>query len=264
MAFAHLHVHSSASDGLASPTDLAKAAAELGYTHLALTDHNTLSGLEEFHEACTAHHVTPIYGVELRVRSASGMGHALVLGGKDAANVLRELILRFRAPTVRDLEWACGYAELPVYVTSACLGGEVASALRTGDWWTARDVAREYQEALGTRYYLEVQPSFGAVLPWIVSLAHEMGIPVVGTNDVHYLTNAQALDGERSRLNLDLASEEQLRTRVPLSTWQQAMDGAMHLAELLTAAPASEQSEYAAVFVDEVVEPESVPELVHA
>ncbi len=74
-----LHCHSLASDGTLSPTDLVARAADYGVTHLALTDHDTLRGLEEAHQAAQARGLTLINGIELSVRHDNREFHILGL-----------------------------------------------------------------------------------------------------------------------------------------------------------------------------------------
>lgn len=216
--FAHLHVHSTASDGADSPEALVQAAAALGYTALALTDHSTVAGHLPFSRACVAQHITPILGAELRVRSKRGTGHALVLAQTPAEYAqLTELVKARVVVSVGALKG--------LLVTSSCLGGVVARALKKGDYWTARDSAEEYASTLGASYYLEVQPSFGAVLAWVLSLADKTGIPALATNDVHYIARTGPLA---------LLSEEQMRGLSPFPGYTRALAVAGEVARGLT------------------------------
>jgi DNA polymerase III alpha subunit len=215
--FAHLHVHSTASDGSASPAELAQAAAQLGYTTLALTDHNTTSGHAAFLDACRHYGIQPIVGAEVWVIGPDlTRGHLLVLPYTPQQRAKLAVIAgrsNLRLGQLAD----CGV------VTSACLGGLVGRALKAGDYWAARDAAIACREALGHQFYLEVQPTFGAVMGWVFSLGRELGIPVIATNDVHHLDEGP----------LDLATPEQMRARSPFTQYQLALEAAGALAQAL-------------------------------
>ncbi len=210
--FVHLHVHSTYSmlDGACKTSDLAKRAKELGMNTIALTDHGNMFGVIEFYNACMAEGIKPIIGMEAyiapgdrRDRSTPG-GHAgeaafhLVLLAQNMEgyrNLLKLSSIAYREgfyykPRIDKevlKEFSAG-----LIATSACLGGEVPSALMARDAKAARRMAEEYLKILGPeRFFIEVQKQGIAeqdqVNPELVEIARSLGCGIVGTNDVHFL-----------------------------------------------------------------------------
>ena len=206
MAFTHLHVHSEYSllDGACRIKQLAQRAADLGQTACAITDHGVMYGAVDFYKAARA--VKPIIGCEVYVAARSRF---------DKSSADRE-----RAHLVLLCENNKGYENLCAMVSkawtegfyvkprvdyellrqnheglialSACLAGEVPQALLRNDYAEAKRVALEMAEIFGPdHYYLELQdhglPEQKQVAPGIIRLANETGIPLVVTNDAHYL-----------------------------------------------------------------------------
>lgn len=225
VSFVHLHVHSSFSDGLATPEELVQTARTRGYSTLALTDHNTLAGIPAFLAAATTHHLLPIVGAECAVRSRLGSGHLVVLCASGSAQRYLNALLHM-GRTIRANDLA---QHRDIYVTSSCLGGLVARAIAHHDYWSARDTALEYRELFGTRFYLEVQPSFGAVLPWILALGRDLAIPLVATNDVHYLGPHDTAN----QIGLHLATEQEMQCYSPFTAYLGALENAGALAQIL-------------------------------
>jgi len=209
--FVHLHVHSEYSllDGANRVDRLVKQAAELGMDSLALTDHGNIFGAVNFYKACKAEGVKPILGMEAYIspttrhdRSMGGISaasyHLLLLATNDVG--WRNLIkLSSRAYTEGfyyrprvDRELLSEFSE-GIICTTACLGGEVPSALLAGQDTAARRIAGEYLDIFGReRFFIEVQsqgiPDQEQVNPHLMRLAESMDVRVVGTNDVHFLT----------------------------------------------------------------------------
>ena len=222
MSFVHLHTHSEYSllDGANRIQDLVRRSAELEMPGLALTDHGCMFGAFNFQQLAQKNNLKPILGMEAyvapgdrRVRAsrsaAAGNGNAanererdrnyyhLVLLARDAVG-LRNLIrltsigylegFHYR-PRI-DREVLAQYSE-GLIVSSACMAGEVASHLLSDNWDAAREAAAWYAETFRDRYYLEVQahdsPGQNALNERIFKLAGEMGLPVVATNDAHFL-----------------------------------------------------------------------------
>ena len=208
--FVHLHVHSEYSllDGANRIRALAARAAELGMDALALTDHGNLFGAIEFYTACREAGIKPILGMEAYIspttRSDRSMGniataayHLILLAMNDTGwHNLIKLTSRsylqgfyYRPRIDREL-----LAELNegLVCTTACLGGEVPAALLAGQKDKARAKAREYLEIFGPeRFFVEVQnqrlPDQDAANSALVELASELGVGLLGTNDVHFL-----------------------------------------------------------------------------
>jgi DNA polymerase-3 subunit alpha len=212
--FTHLHVHSEFSllDGLGRITDLVDTAAQLGFDSLAITDHGALYGAVAFYQACVNKGIKPIIGVETYVARRSmtekeGKADAqpfhLVLLAKDAigyGNLCRLITDAhidgyYYKPRI-DREHLARYSEGLVGM-SACLGGEVARALEVDDWDLAKNVAGQYGDILGKgNFFLELQdhgmPEQRVLNEKLLRLAPETGLPLVVTNDLHYVHQAQA------------------------------------------------------------------------
>jgi len=216
MDFCHLHVHSDYSllDGAAKVDRLAKRAADLGMGSLALTDHGNLFGAVDFYRAAARHGVKPIVGVEAyiapgrrqdRVRDPVAAYHVTLLAknGTGYQNLL-ELITRanmdgfYYYPRI-DKELLEKHHE-GLIVLSGCLKGEVNFHIRAENRRKALETADWYRGVFGEDYFLEVmkngidiQDQCNAELG---NIARELRIPLVATNDVHYLDPGDALAQE--------------------------------------------------------------------
>jgi DNA polymerase-3 subunit alpha len=212
--FVHLHVHSEFSllDGLGRIDDLAREASALGFDSLAITDHGALYGAVAFYQACRAREIKPIIGMETYVarRSmteregrADSQPFHLVLLAKDWTgyrNLCRlatdaHLDGYYYKPRI-DLEHLARYSEGLVGL-SACLNGEVARALGGDDWTEARRSAMAYRDILGEgNFFLELQdhglPEQQRLNEQPLRLAGDTGLPLVATNDLHYVHQSQA------------------------------------------------------------------------
>lgn len=209
-------MHSTYSDGLATPLQLARQAAQFQHTHLALTDHSTLAGHPAFINACALYHLTPILGVEVRVHTPFGYGHNVVLtSSREDYQRLQWILSRREKISLGDL------AGVGV-VTSGCLGGIVAKALLREDYWKAHDILVAYRDLLGERFVVEAQPTFHRVLPWLLSLARTLSIPVLTTNDVHYLAPEDSYRHVNPRLHF--ATEPYLRQQHTFVGYQDGID----------------------------------------
>jgi DNA polymerase-3 subunit alpha len=216
MPYTHLHVHSNYSDGLAHPLDLMEHAKRLGYTALALTDHNTLDGHAALLAAAHYYQLRPILGVEIRVHSHHGHGHVVVLPQVEGEyHYLSWLIRRKKKVQIGDLKRAG-------MVTTGCLGGVIPQLLRRNDYWSARDTLEEYREQLDGRVILEIQPNFGTTMAWMLSLGHQLHLPIIATNDVHYLYPEDS--ARHVNYGLHLASEAQMRMASPLAGYLDAIE----------------------------------------
>jgi len=211
MSFVHLHCHSEYSllDGANRVDDLIRRAQELEQPALAITDHGNLHAAWDFQEKAKKAKIKPIIGMEAYVapgdrrqrgRSASGAKpyYHLVLLARDAVgykNLVKLSSLAFTEgfytkPRV-DRELLSLYNE-GIIVSSACMAGEIATHLLSEDFEGAREVAAWYAEVFKDRYYLEVQAhaSEGQLIlnERVFKLAADVGLPVVATNDAHFLT----------------------------------------------------------------------------
>ena len=210
VSFVHLHTHSEYSllDGANRIDDLVRKAKEHEMPALALTDHGCMFGSWAFHNAARAEGVKPIVGMEAYVapgdrrdRSKSGQGerayYHLVLLARDRvgyANLVKLSSIGYtegfyHRPRI-DREVLAAHHE-GIIVSSACMAGEVARHLMADHWAGAREAAEWYANLFDGRYYLEVQahdsPGQAELNQQIFRLADELGVPVVATNDSHFL-----------------------------------------------------------------------------
>ena len=210
MSFVHLHTHSEYSllDGANRLTDLVHRAKEFEMPGLALTDHGCLFGAWAFHKLAKKEGIKPIIGMEAYVapgdrrdRSKAGQGerayYHLVILARDMEGYKNLVKLSsigytegfYHKPRV-DREVLAAHAG-GLVVSSACLAGEVARHLSADNWEGAREAAGWYANLFEDRYYLEVQAhdseGQSELNEKIFKLSEEMGLPVIATNDAHFL-----------------------------------------------------------------------------
>lgn len=210
MSFVHLHTHSEFSllDGANRIGDLVAKAKEFEMPGLALTDHGCMFGAWSFHKQATKEGLKPIIGMEAYVapgdrrdRSRSGQGdrayYHLVLLARDLQGYRNLVKLSsmgytegfYHKPRI-DREILAKHHE-GIIVSSACMAGEVARHLQADNWDGAREAAEWYANLFDGRYYLEVQghdsDGQAQLNQQIFKLADELGLPVVATNDAHFL-----------------------------------------------------------------------------
>jgi DNA polymerase-3 subunit alpha len=208
MSFVHLHCHSEYSllDGANRIESLIDRALEFEQPALAITDHGNLHGAWEFQEKARKAGIRPIIGMEAyvatgdrRVKEREGNRkpyYHLVLLARDLTgyrNLVKLSSLAYTEgfysrPRV-DRELLAKYKE-GLIVSSACMAGEVASNLLTDNWEGAREAASWYANTFKD-YYLEVQAHStdgqAELNRRVFKLSEELGIPVVATNDAHFL-----------------------------------------------------------------------------
>ncbi|AHG90193.1 DNA polymerase III, alpha subunit [Gemmatirosa kalamazoonensis] len=210
MSFVHLHCHSEYSllDGANRIDDLIRRALELEQPALAVTDHGNLHAAWEFQEKAKKAKIKPILGMEAYVAPGSRLDRSrpapgakpyfhLVLLARDAVgykNLVKLSSLAFTEgfyvkPRV-DRELLAAHSE-GLIVSSACLAGEVAGHLMDDRWDAAREAAEWYANVFKDRYYLEVQAhdseGQAQLNERIFRLGNELGLPVIATNDAHFL-----------------------------------------------------------------------------
>src|SRR5256714_13896959 len=213
MSFVHLHCHSEYSllDGANRVDDLIRRAQELEQPALAITDHGNLHAAWDFQEKAKQAKIKPIIGMEAYVapgdrrqrgRAASGAKpyYHLILLARDTVgyrNLVKLSSLAFTEgfytkPRV-DRELLERYSE-GIIVSSACMAGEIATHLLSDDFEGARETAAWYAEVFKDRYYLEVQAHASAgqaqLNERVFQLAKDVGLPIVATNDAHFLTRS--------------------------------------------------------------------------
>jgi DNA polymerase III subunit alpha len=210
VSFVHLHCHSEYSllDGANRLDDLVRRALEFEQPALAVTDHGNLHAAWAFQETARKAGLKPIIGMEAyvapgdrrsRVRAApdSKPYYHLVLLARDMTgyrNLVKLSSLAFTEgfysrPRV-DRELLARFSD-GLIVSSACIAGEVATHLLREEWDKAREAASWYAETFRERYYLEVQAHSSGMQATlndrVFTLAAELGLPVVATNDSHFL-----------------------------------------------------------------------------
>ncbi|MBQ8317851.1 MAG: DNA polymerase III subunit alpha [Lachnospiraceae bacterium] len=215
MDFTHLHVHTEFSllDGSAKIKELVARAKELGMKALAITDHGVMYGAINFYKACKEAGIKPIIGCEVYVAPGSrfdrevvkgeGRYNHLVLLAKDNEgyhNLCKIVSAGFvdgfyYKPRV-DMEILRQYSK-GVIALSACLAGEVATNLRHNNYDGAKEAALRHLDIFGEgNYYLELQdhgmPEQQTVNVGVMRLSKETGIPMVATNDSHYILEEDA------------------------------------------------------------------------
>ncbi|MDE6026146.1 MAG: DNA polymerase III subunit alpha [Lachnospiraceae bacterium] len=219
MNFTHLHVHTEYSllDGSAKIKELVARAKELGMKALAITDHGVMYGAIDFYKACKAEGIKPIIGCEVYVAPGSRFDREIVKGddryyhlvllakSNEGYRNLSKIVSTgfiegyYYKPRV-DMEVLEKYSE-GIIALSACLAGEVATNLRKNNYEGAKDAALRHLKIFGKdHYYLELQDhgleEQRQVNTGIMRLSKETGIPMVATNDSHYINadDAEAHD----------------------------------------------------------------------
>ncbi|MGQ0551011.1 MAG: DNA polymerase III subunit alpha [Armatimonadota bacterium] len=212
--FVHCHLHTEYSllDGAARIEPLMRAATDLGMPAIALTDHGTMYGAIEFYLQARQHGLVPIIGMEAYVaprrhsdrdpRLDANAYHLILLAADSEG--YRNLL---RLTTVAHLD---GFYYKPrvdrellaqhnrgLIALSGCLQGEVTRSILRDDLAAARDIAGTYREIFGVgNYFLEVQdhglPDQQRNIHGMRQLSHDLGIPLIATNDVHYVQRGEA------------------------------------------------------------------------
>ncbi|MEI7024773.1 DNA polymerase III subunit alpha [Paenibacillus sp. y28] len=206
--FVHLHVHSEYSllDGASRITELTDQAAKLGMRSLALTDHGVMYGVVAFYKACRERGIKPILGCEIYFTAGSmtdkasrqdqPIYHLILLakneqGYRNLMKICSEAQLKgFHYKPRADIELLRRYAE-GIICLSSCMSGEVSRHLLHGRQEEALAAALKYRELYGDDFYLELQDhgllDQKKVMQGMIQLSKETGIPIVATNDVHYV-----------------------------------------------------------------------------
>ena len=214
MSFAHLHVHTEYSllDGACRIRDLPKLVKSMGQTACAITDHGVMYGAVDFYRACKAEGIKPIIGCEVYVapRTRFDKQHefdsearhlVLLCENEEGYRNLSYLVSMahvegfYIKPRI-DLDLLREHAK-GLIALSACLAGEIPRRLRNGDYNGAKEYALTLSEIFGPEhFYLELQDhgirDQAIVNKGILRLHEETGLPLVVTNDAHYLRKEDA------------------------------------------------------------------------
>lgn len=232
--FVHLHLHSEYSllDGACRIREIPKRAKECGHSAVALTDHGVMYGAVSFYNACREEGIHPIIGCEVYVapRSRFEKGgreshpyHLILLCENEtgyrnliklvSAGFTEGFYMKPRVDTELLREHSKGLIAL-----SACLAGQIPQLLLQGDFDGACLAARELSSIFGKdRFYIEIQDHGLAeqrqILPMLVKLAKNCGLPLVATNDCHYLRRT---DAETQAVLMCIQTNNQLSGGRPL------------------------------------------------
>ena len=214
MSFVHLHVHTEYSllDGACRIADMMDRVKELGQTAIAITDHGVMYGCIDFYKAAKAAGIKPIIGCEVyvarrgmadRVHGIDNDPYHLVLlcenrkGYENLCLLVSEAFLNgfYGKPRV-DLDLLSKHHE-GLIATSACLAGAVSQYLMDEDYEAAKAYALKMADIFGEgNFYLELQdhgiPEQRPVNQGVMRLARDTGLPLVVTNDAHYLRREDA------------------------------------------------------------------------
>ncbi len=214
MGFVHLHLHSEYSllDGACRIRDIPKAAKEAGHNAVALTDHGVMYGAAAFYKACRAEEIKPIIGCEVYMARRSmydrdkeydsGSCHMILLVKNKAGwQNLIYLVSKgftdgfYSKPRI-DTDLLLKHTEGLVCL-SACLAGYIPRCIVAGEYKKAEDYAVKLDEAFGRgNFYLEIQDhglsDDPVVNEGIRAISEKTGIPMVCTNDVHYIKKSDA------------------------------------------------------------------------
>ena len=209
MSFTHLHLHTEYSllDGACRLDDLLDRAVELGMDSVAITDHGVMYGAVDFYKKAKARGIKPIIGCECylasrgrrdKVHALDSERYHLVLLCENATGYQNLISMVSKA-------WTEGFYTKPridrelleqyhegIIALSACLAGEIPRALAADDYERAKEKALWYDRVFGRgNFYLELQ-NHGIreqkqIEPMLIRLSRETGIPLVATNDTHYV-----------------------------------------------------------------------------
>ena len=269
MGFVHLHLHTEYSllDGACRIRDLMERVKEVGQEAVAITDHGVMYGVIDFYRAAKAAGIKPVIGCEVyvaprtrfdKVHALDREAYHLILLCKDETGYrnLSYMVSRgfvegfYNRPRV-DMDLLREHHE-GLICLSACLAGRVAQNLHHDDYAAAKQAALEYAEIFGEgNFYLELQdqslPEERKVNDGLRRIARETGLPMVVTNDAHYLRREDAKmqdvlmcvqmgktvdDPDRMRFGSEeyyVKSEEEMRALFP--DLQEAYDNTVRIAE---------------------------------
>ena len=215
MAFTHLHIHTEYSllDGCCRIPGLVRRVRELGQTAVAITDHGVMYGAVDFYKACKAEGIKPIIGCEVYVapRTRFDKVHEMDSGARHLILLCRNEVGYRNLCHMVSRSFTEGFYVRPridkdllrehhegLIALSACLAGEIPRFLRNGQYEAAKQEALAMRELFGADgYYLELQdhslPEDPQIVQGLLRLHEDTGIPLVATNDAHYLSRADAV-----------------------------------------------------------------------
>lgn len=212
--FIHLHVHTEYSllDGAARIKHLVSTAVEKGMNAIAITDHGSMFGIIDFYKAAQKAGIKPILGCEVyvaprtmedKVPGTDDANYHLVLlaenevGYRNLLYIVSEAYTRGFYYKPRTDKLTLKKHSEGIIALSACLGGEIATNIVNSQVDRAREAAREYEEIFGKgNFYLELQDhgfeNQRMVNAQLIKMSRELSIPLVATNDIHYVKKGDA------------------------------------------------------------------------
>lgn len=213
MSFVHLHVHTEYSllDGLSKIKNLVNTTKEMGMNSIAITDHGVMYGAIEFYKTCQKAGIKPIVGCEtylapnghLDKSAGNRRNQHLILLAKNQQgyqNLMRLVSIAhiegyYYKPRI-DWELLTKYHE-GIICSSACIEGEIPQLILDDKYDQAKKRAQDFQRLFGNDYYLEIQRHPGltgqeTANEGIVKISRELGIPLIATNDAHYIKKEDA------------------------------------------------------------------------
>ncbi len=267
--FVHLHLHTEYSllDGACRIEPLMEHLKEIGQTAVAVTDHGVMYGVIDFYRAAKKHGIKPIIGCEVyvaprtrfdKVHELDREPYHLVLLCKDnkgyenlTALVSQAWTEGFYGKPRVDMELLEKHSQ-GLIASSACLAGAVPRACRRGDYEEAKRLALRYNEIFGQdNFYIELQDhgieAQREINPMLIRLSRETGIPLIATNDSHYIkkedsrmhrilmciqTNRTVEDDDRMEFGSDefyVKTEAEMRALFP--DCPEAFDNTVKIAE---------------------------------
>ncbi len=213
--FIHLHNHTKYSllDGACRIKDMIKKCIDYNMDALAITDHGNMFGVIDFYTQLKKNHIKPIIGVEVYIAPGSRFEKSSSKGQTDTSFHLillaKDLLGYKNLMKLVSIGYLEGFYYKPridkevlklysggLIALSACLKGEVARLILRDNLAEAKKSALEYQAIFGEDYYLEIHrlniPEDEKVIKGMVELHQKTGIPLVATNDIHYLEREHA------------------------------------------------------------------------
>ncbi len=265
--FVHLHLHSQYSllDGAIPISKLIKKCKALDMSSVAVTDHGNMFGALEFYTKAKAAGIKPIVGCEVYIapdsrfnRQKTGIKEAayhlilLAMSEKGYKNLIKLTSAAYTEgfyyrPRI-DKELLTELNE-DLICSSACISGEIARLLIKGNEKGAKEAAQSYLNIFGDRYYIEIQTHENddtSARPALIDLANKMSIPLVATNDAHFLdaddydahnclccigTGKMANDPDRMIYPRDLYVKSSQEMREVFADVPQACDNTLEIAK---------------------------------
>lgn len=218
MGFVHLHLHTQYSllDGANKIRNLMPQVQAYGMPAVAMTDHGNMFGAIEFYRTAAQHGIKPIVGCEMYLAPKGRTDRSPIRADDyEGGGNFHLILLAMNLEGYRNLcrlvstGYTEGFYHKPrvdkallrecnkgIIALSGCLSGELARAMLVGKEQLARAVAQEYAAIFDDRFYVEIQanhlPEQEKINPALIELARELSLPLVATNDCHYLTAEDA------------------------------------------------------------------------